>query len=237
MKTKLFILILASFFLIPSLSFGADNVGAVVALKGSAVIQREAKAMEAKLKDSIQLVDVVETKDQTRTKMLFIDDSVLTMGERSKVSIREFVYSKDREGKAVFNLIDGKMRAVVGRTGFEVHTRTLVAAARGTVIDFETGILDGKYFTTVTCLEGEVDIRSIDPTITGKIVLSRGMTVTVVAGQSLPAPKPALSTTATAVIAAEAASPAKIPLNAAPPLSQQPAAVNTTPLTIGVKIP
>ena len=236
MKTKIFILILASLLTIPSLSFGADNIGAVVALKGNAVIQREAKAIEAKLKDSIQLVDVVETKEQTRTKMLFIDDSVLTLGEKSKVSIREFVYSKDKEGRSIFNLIDGKMRAVVGKAGFEVHTQTVVAAARGTVIDFETGLLDGKYFTTVTCLEGEVDIRSIDPTITGKIVLTRGMTVRVVAGQSLPAPKPALSGTASAAIAAEAASPAKIPLNSAPPISQQPVQ-GSTPLGIQIRFP
>lgn len=231
MKTKISILILASLLTIPSLSFGADNVGAVVALKGYAVIQRQAKTIEAKLKDSIQLIDMVETKEQSRTKMLFIDDSVLTLGEKSKVSIKEFVYSKDKEGRSIFNLIDGKMRAVVGKAGFEVHTQTVVAGARGTVIDFETGLLDGKYFTTVTCLEGEVDIRSIDPTVAGKIVLGRGMTVTVVAGQSLPAPKPALSG------AAEAASPAKIPLNAAPPLSQQPPSTKTTPLAIGVRIP
>ncbi len=231
MKTKTFILILAGLLMITSLSFGADNVGAVVALRGNAVILRETKALEAKLKDSIQLTDVVETKEQTRTKMLFVDDSILTLGEKSKVSIKEFVYRKDKEGRAIFNLIDGKMRAVVGNAGFEVHTRTIVAAARGTVIDFETGILDGKYFTTVTCLENEVDIRSIDPTVSGKIVLTRGMTVTVVAGQSLPAPKPALSG------AASAASPAMIPLNSAPPISQQPVSIVTTPLTIGVRIP
>lgn len=236
MKTKISMLILMCFLTVPSLSFGADIVGAVVALKGNAVIQREATVIEAKLKDSIQLVDVVETKEQARTKMLFLDDSVLTMGEKSKVSIKEFVYSKDKGGRSIFNLIDGKMRAVVGRAGFEVHTPTIVAAARGTVIDFETGILDGKYYTKVTCLEGEVDIRSVDPTITGKILLARGMTVTVVAGQALPAPKPALSTTATAVIAAEVDSPANIPFNAAPPISQQPVQ-GTTPLAIEVKIP
>lgn len=173
----------------------AENIGSVVALKGSATIERDARPIEAKVKDGIQLKDTVETKVSSRTKMLFIDDSVLTLGQKTRVVINEFVYSKDKGGRSIFNLIDGKMRSVVGNANFEVHTSTVVAAARGTVFECETGTTSGKPFTTCTSYEGLVDIRSIDPTITGRVTLRPGMTVTVISAQPLPAPTPAPTTT------------------------------------------
>ena len=82
----------------------------------------------------------------SRTKMRFIDDSILTLGENSRVSIKEYIYSKDKGGKSIFNLLDGKMRSVVGKTRFEIHTPTAVAAARGTIILLQRleGLLEGS---------------------------------------------------------------------------------------------
>ncbi|MBI4839362.1 MAG: FecR domain-containing protein, partial [Nitrospirae bacterium] len=168
-------------------AFAVEGIGTVVAIRNKAVIERDRKQADAKLKDSILLNDTVLTLEGSRAKMLFIDDSVLTMGEKSRIVIKEFVSGKDQEGKSVFNLIDGKMRSVVGRGGFEVHTPSAVAAARGTVILFETGIRDGRQFTTIICLEGTVNVVSSDPSIGGSVMLTPGMTTTVVQSET-PAP-------------------------------------------------
>ncbi len=240
-RTWLIALVVVLYSALAAASQAAENVGAVVALKGGALIARDAKVIEAKLKDGILLNDGVETKEKSKAKMLFIDDSVLTLGEKSKVVIREFLYRKDRGGKSIFNLIDGKIRSVVGKSEFEVHTPTAVAAARGTVIDFETGATDGRAFTTITCLEGEVDIRSIDPTISGKVSLRAGMTITVTAGHPLPSPKPAAALkTAVPASSAETAdvtSPAPLLIIQAPPVNLQPPGIKTTPLAVRVVIP
>lgn len=229
------------------MTYGAGDVGSVVALKGNALIERDARAIEAKLKDGIQLKDTVETRESSRAKMLFIDDSVLTMGEKSKVVIKEFIYSKDQKGRSIFNLIDGKMRSVVGKSEFEVHTPTAVAAARGTVFDCETGMLSGKPFTTCTSYEGLVDIRSIDPTITGRVTLRPGMTVTVISGQPLAAPTPAPTTTTLQPGATSTTPAPSLLLIQAPPIVQQPPVVpptpppppppTTTPVNIGIRFP
>jgi hypothetical protein len=222
--------------------FAAENIGAVVALRGNARIERETKVIDAKVKDGIQLKDIVETKENSKAKMLFIDDSVLTLGEKSKAVIKEFVYSKDKiDRRSIFNLIDGKMRSVVGRTELEIQTPTLIAAARGTVFDIETGMISGKPFTTCTSYEGLVDIRSIDPAITGRVTLRPGMTVTVISGQPLPAPTPAPTTTTLQHSGAASATPApSLPLIQAPPIQQQPqlppAPLPTTPNTGGIRV-
>lgn len=192
MRNTLYGIFILFFLLVAAAKAGADQaIGTIVALKGKAVIERDRMVLDAKLKDGVQLIDTVGTKSASKTKMLFVDDSVLTVGENSSMVIKEFVYSKDGKGKAIFNLIDGKMRSVVGKTNFEVHTPTVVASTRGTVIYFETGIKDGIPYTTVVSLEGEVGIRSIDPAIAGTVILRPGTMVTVMQHKAPPAPSPA----------------------------------------------
>lgn len=179
----IFLFLLAAF---SGTAVAGDDVATVVAVRGKAAIERDKKEIEARVRDGIFLSDVVLTKEASRIKLLFIDDSVLSLSENSKVAIKEFVYSKEKGGKSIFNLIDGKMRSVVGKTEFEVHTPTAVAAARGTIILFETGLRFGRLFTTIICLEGIVNIMSIDPSIRGMITITPGMMATIVEKEPLP---------------------------------------------------
>ena len=133
-----------------------EAVSTMVAVKGKTFIERDRAERPAKVKDDVLLIDTVATREAAKAKMLFIDDSVLTLGEKTKVVVKEYVYSKERGGKSIFNLLDGKMKAVVGKAKFEVHTPTAVAAARGTVFLIETGLRNGVPFTDVISVEGEV---------------------------------------------------------------------------------
>ncbi len=164
----------------------SDEVGTIVALRGTARISRGQTSLDAKVKNPIKLQDSITTGEGSRAKLLFIDDSVLTLADKSRLVIKDFVHSKENKGQSIFNLLDGKMRAVVGKTKFEVQTPTAVAAARGTVIFFEVGEMAGHTFTRIVCLEGTVDVRGVG--ITGNILLTPGMTITIVQGEPLPTP-------------------------------------------------
>jgi hypothetical protein len=177
-----------------------EAVSTMVAVKGQTVIERNKEERPARVKDGVLLIDTVSTREAARAKMLFIDDSVLTLGEKSKVIVKEYVYSKDKGGKSVFNLLDGKMKAVVGKARFEVHTPTAVAAARGTVILIETGIRNGVPFTDVISLEGEVVVRreagsgpqeGTSAEAVPEVVLTPGNLVSVYLGEPLPSPSAA----------------------------------------------
>ena len=169
-------------------AFAEENIGKVLALKGKAVVERDKKKVAAKKNQSLLLKDAVSTMKASRTKMRFIDDSILTLGENSRVSIKEYIYSKDKGGKSIFNLLDGKMRSVVGKTRFEIHTPTAVAAARGTIILTEVGRLAGRLFATFICIEGEVIVTSADSGILGSKLLKAGMMITVFEKEPLPEP-------------------------------------------------
>ena len=244
-----------------TIALAREDIGTVVAVRNKATIERDKKETSAKVKDTVFLKDTIATMKASKAKMLFIDDSVLTMGENSKMIIKDFVYSKDKEGKSIFNLLDGKMRSVVGRSNFEVHTHTVVAAARGTVILFETGMRDGRAFTTVICLEGEVSIVNADPSVSGTVSLTPGLTVTMFTGEAPPAPASAspaeidrirrdtdtgyqevsipeateIDVGPAVITAGTAETMPEPPPTITPPIEQQP--VNTTPVNINVTFP
>lgn len=167
----------------------AEPVASVVAVRGKATVERAGKKLNAQPKTGIELQDTVATAEGGRVKLLFIDDSVLTLAEKSRMSVDTFVHSRSDRGKSLFNLLDGKMRAVVGKTKFEVKTPTVVAAARGTVILFDTGMLNGQPFTRITCLEGIVDVRALTAAPgTPPVMLSPGQSMVVMSGQPMPVP-------------------------------------------------
>jgi hypothetical protein len=192
MKKRVWVLVLLMFVL-PVMAFAADDAGRIVALKGKAVILRDNKTVDAVLKDTIMLRDTVETREASRLKMLFKDDSILTLAEKSRLVIREYLGAGDKKkGKSVFNLMEGKLRSLVGNNEFEVHTPTAVVAARGTYFITATGIEEGILFTVVTVIEGVVDIAHINPAIVGVVRLEKGTTGKVFqnkAPMSFPTPK------------------------------------------------
>lgn len=186
------IVLLASLLFIGSAAtaLAEDEVGTIVAVRGKAFIERDAKSFEAEVRDNLFMNDTVSTREASRAKMLFIDDSVLTIGENSEVVIKEVIYSKHKMGRSVFKLVEGKMRSIVGKTQFEVHTPTAVAAARGTVILTETGVTeDGRRYTIIIVLEGEAVITSTEPGVEGSQTLTEGMMIMIFEGEPiLPAP-------------------------------------------------
>jgi hypothetical protein len=153
----------------------AQEVGLMVALKGKVTILRDNKTTNAVLKDRIFLKDTIETKEESRAKMLFKDDSILTLAEKSRVNIEEYLSPEGRKkGKSIINLIDGKLRSLVGKNEFEVHTLTVVAAARGTYFFVWTEMEEGVPVSGVAVLEGSVYLSSINPAIAGVVTLEKG---------------------------------------------------------------
>src|SRR5437867_6249912 len=96
-------------------------------------------AVPVKLREDVYFKDVIETQADSRAKALFDDDSILTVGENSRVEVSEYIYDPaNNQRSTVLRLLLGKARALVGKlfagrgSKFEVHTPGAVVAARGT---------------------------------------------------------------------------------------------------------
>lgn len=167
-------------------SWAVDKAGDVVSIRGKAMIERKAGKIDARIKDALLESDSVVTRDKARVKMLFRDDSVLTLGANSQLVIKKYLYSTEsKRAESIYELADGRLRSVVGSSGFKVTTPTALAAARGTVFTVSYNVETGT--TEITVFEGSVEVRNINDEVVGTEVVFAGQSTTVT-GDKPPTP-------------------------------------------------
>ncbi|MEP6933027.1 MAG: FecR family protein [Nitrospirota bacterium] len=119
----------------------AEGIGFYTAMSGLVNVTHphDAQSVPVKLHDQVLFKDVIQTQGESRTKAFFQDDSMLTVGENSRVEINEYIYNPEQNvRKTVVKLMQGQVRALVSKvfkangSRFEIHTPSAVAAARGT---------------------------------------------------------------------------------------------------------
>jgi hypothetical protein len=149
-----------------------EGIGFYTAVSGRVEVTHpgEGRVVPVRLHDHVVFKDVIETKDDSRTKAFFQDDSVLTVGTNSRVEINEYIYDPDQSvRRAIVKLMQGQVRALVSKvfkangSKFEVHTPTAVAAARGTY--FTVWVNDGQSGIINIGEKGGVDFTSGGSTV------------------------------------------------------------------------
>jgi hypothetical protein len=112
----------------------------IIALVGKAEIKTppESQFRQAKLKDSLYSHDQVRTLDKSRVKLLFKDESILMLGEKTTLDISKFqMDNQGRRQNALFKVLGGTMRFIIHKfykglpPGVEVQGTTAVMGVRG----------------------------------------------------------------------------------------------------------
>ena len=90
------------------------------------------------ISDKVFFNEVISTKADSASKIQFPDDTLLTLGPDSKVTIDAFVYDPNaKDSKMVVNATLGVARFVTGRMGsaaYQIKTPTSTIGVRGTVL-------------------------------------------------------------------------------------------------------
>ena len=174
MKSYLLILtvLLSAMFAAPFYSHADSKAGHVLIVRKNVYIIRADKKNPAKPQMELFENDAVETDTGSRTKLFFIDDSILSLGEMSRVEVQEYMYSPEKQrSKSIYRLMDGALKVVVGRSDLEIHTPTAVAAARGTKFMVMLQRVAGTLVTRIMVFEGEVMVKSIIEGIKGMVIV------------------------------------------------------------------
>ena len=142
-----------------SKSFAESEAGRVLAVKKDVYVIRDAVRDNATPKMQLLTKDAVETDKKSRTKIFFSDDSILNIGELSRVEVEEYLYSsEENRSKSVYKLASGYLKVVVGRSDLEIHTPTVLVAARGTKIIVSIEGSESTEFTRVMVTESAADV-------------------------------------------------------------------------------
>ncbi len=195
MKINLLILLLSTVLLSvsASTSYSDDEAGRVLTVKKNVYLIRDDERTDAKPQMILEKNDAVETDKNSRTKIFFNDDSILNLGELSRVEIDEYLYNSEKErSKSIYKLMEGSLRVVVGRSDLEIHTPTAVVAARGTmfVVWIETSDTTGAVTTHAMVFDGDITLSSLLAGIEGFVDVGVGQTGSVPPG-SVPDVRPA----------------------------------------------
>ena len=181
--------------LLGGVAHAQSPAGTVAALQGTAEAQHGGQTTwrQLALRTDVFVGERVRTGDASRLKLLMRDDSVITLGARSELTIDEQVV-REQGGISRLGALVGAVRAVVtdryGNRGasFEVKTPTAVAGVRGT--GFVVLVDDGGKRTRVVGLYDVTWVRSITDTRgRSEVRIGPGQITEVVAGAQPTAPR------------------------------------------------
>jgi hypothetical protein len=163
------ILLISNFFFLSSFATAADAVGKFTHVEGKVDILREGAfpAITVKAQDQVYPRDIVRTKSASKAEIIFKDNTVLQIAQRSRIDISEY-YTGDT-GKSVIKLSRGQVKAIVDKNvtkrislapdanRFEIRTPNAVAGVRGT----EFHVAYDRNVTTVLLKEGNVCVFNL----------------------------------------------------------------------------
>jgi len=175
-KNRLIIFIWMTFSLFfSSVSYSGTEIGQVLKVKNKAYLIRDGRKNDAEPEMILLHRDIVETDIKSRTQLSFKDDSVLNLGELSRVEVDEYLERPEsNRSRAIYRLVDGFLHVVVGRSDLEIHTPTALTAARGTeFIIWVEGSGDSRH-TGIVMMKGEGNVRNAAESIEGAVTLIEG---------------------------------------------------------------
>lgn len=183
--------VLCAMLALAPLAAHAAAVGQIAAVEGQAEVGRGGSTVPAAIGYEIELGDELRTGDG-RMRILFRDDSVLSLSEDTNLVVDEQVFNPEAGNfSSVIRLLGGRIRAAVseyyGEPGaaYEVETPTAVAGVRGTT--FTVAYDDENRVTEVMGIRGRVHVRNLDDRLGDGVYLS-AQEVTTVAPDGAPAP-------------------------------------------------
>jgi hypothetical protein len=143
---------------------------------------------ELHMEDGVFFNEIISTSADSASKIRFADDTLLTVGPDSKVTIDVFVYDPtSKNSKMVVNATLGVARFVTGKMGsaaYQIKTPTTTIGVRGTVL---TVTVEEDGTTSANVEDGAIIVQGA----TGEPVeVSEGMSTTAEPGEAASEPAP-----------------------------------------------
>jgi len=118
----------------------ADRIGTAAAVKNRATGTLGTTTRQLKSGIGVFKNERVDTARDATAQLIFSDETALTVGPNSSVTLDEFVYDpSSNTGKAVINATKGAFRFISGSTdprSYRIKTPVGTMGVRGTIVDF-----------------------------------------------------------------------------------------------------
>lgn len=141
-------------------AFAAAFVAQAVKTRGDIRITRDGADIACSMGTAVQLGDVIKTGADARLRLRFVDGSILTLGENTKLSVDLFaIDAANKSRTVVLTVLEGIVNASAAKSGeskfdYQIKTGAGYSAVRGTrwIVGFRQSLM-GVYV-----LNGTVEI-------------------------------------------------------------------------------
>jgi hypothetical protein len=163
-----------------------ERIGRVTAVEGRATVLRQGRFVPEPLtlQKPVFQEDIIETDVASKVRIMLTDATVISLGERSRLELKQFLYDPRQQTRtARLTIPSGIFRAIIEKlipqSTMEIITPTAVAAIRGTDLMGEVSAES----TSIVVLEGTVMISNIRPGFRALATLTQGTGTSVVDDQ------------------------------------------------------
>ena len=140
------------------------NIGKITLLEGEAFVKRGEETLRLKISDSISNNDFIETKTNSKVKITFIDNTIITIGKESSLKIEDYFFDSNNKNsaKTELSVSKGAFHAITGQIGkvnpekFKLKTKNATIGIRGTEIYGDQN--------RVFCTQGAIFVNSFGET-------------------------------------------------------------------------
>lgn len=145
------------------------SIGKITAIEGKVLIERNNTKIGAVLGYEIEEKDIISTQVNSKIKITFIDNTIITIGKESSLNVEEYIFNAStKEAKTELNVLKGAFHTITGQIGkvnpdkFKLKTKSASIGIRGTEFYGDENM--------IVCTQGRI------------IVLSNGVSVDVPSG-------------------------------------------------------
>ena len=84
--------------------------------------------------DKIYFGDIIKAEDQSKSQILLLDETVITIGSKTSVTLDEFVYDPNsQEGRITTNIIEGSVKVLSGKISEKNPDNLIVKTPAGSI--------------------------------------------------------------------------------------------------------
>ena len=92
------------------------------------------KGKVLKAGDKIYFGDIIKAEDQSKSQILLLDQTVITIGAKTSVTLDEFIYDPNsQEGKITTNIIEGSVKVLSGKISEKNPDNLIVKTPAGSI--------------------------------------------------------------------------------------------------------
>lgn len=115
------------------------SIGKITTIEGKVLIERNNTKIVGVLGYEIEEKDIISTQVNSKIKITFIDNTIVTIGKESSLNIEEYIFNTStKEAKTELNVLKGAFHTITGEIGkvnpdkFKLKTKSASIGIRGT---------------------------------------------------------------------------------------------------------